>query len=105
MDDLIEGIFRLLHSEYANPVNIGNPQEVTINEFANEILQLTQSSSSITYHALPEDDPKQRKPDISLAKKLLGWQPQFSRVKGLKITIESFRPELNTKNNKKIEIR
>ena len=105
VDDLIEGIFRLLHSEYANPVNIGNPQEVSINEFGHEIIRLTQSSSSITYQALPEDDPKQRKPDISLAKKLLNWQPQFSRVKGLKITIESFKPELNPKNNKNIEIR
>ena len=105
VDDLIEGIFRLLHSEYANPVNIGNPQEVSINEFGHEIIRLTQSSSSITYQALPENDPKQRKPDISLAKKLLNWQPQFSRVKGLKITIESFKPKLNTKNNKKIEIR
>ena len=105
VDDLIEGIFRLLHSEYTNPVNIGNPQEVTINEFANEILQLTQSFSSITYQTLPEDDPKQRKPDISLAKKLLDWQPQFSRAKGLKITIESFKPKLNPKNNKKFEIR
>ena len=99
VDDLIEGIFRLLQSEYANPVNIGNPQEVSINEFAHEILQLTQSSSPITYKALPEDDPKQRKPDISLAKKLLNWQPQFSRAKGLKITIESFKSELNPKNN------
>jgi len=97
VDDLIEGIFRLLHSEYANPVNIGNPQEVTINEFAQEILQLTRSSSSITYQTLPIDDPKQRKPDISLAKKLLDWQPQFSRAQGLKITIESFKSELTPK--------
>ena len=94
VDDLIEGIFRLLLSDYAYPVNIGNPQEVTINEFAQEILQLTQSSSTITYQALPEDDPKQRKPDISLAKKLLGWQPQFTRSKGLKITVDSFKPIL-----------
>jgi len=95
VDDLIEGIFRLLLSDYAYPVNIGNPQEVTINEFAQEILQLTQSSSTITYQALPEDDPKQRKPDISLAKELLDWQPQFTRSEGLKITVDSFKPKLN----------
>ena len=95
VDDLIEGIFRLLLSDYAYPVNIGNPQEVTINEFAQEILQLTQSSSTITYQALPEDDPKQRKPDISLAKELLDWQPQFTRSEGLKITVDSFKPKMN----------
>ena len=94
VDDLIEGIFRLLLSDYAYPVNIGNPEEVTINEFAQEILQLTQSSSTISYQALPEDDPKQRKPDIKLAKKLLGWQPLFTRSKGLKITVDSFKPKL-----------
>ena len=91
---MIEGIFRLLLSDYAYPVNIGNPQEVTINEFAQEILQLTQSSSTITYQALPEDDPKQRKPDISLAKELLDWSPQFTRSEGLKITVDSFKPKL-----------
>jgi dTDP-glucose 4,6-dehydratase len=94
VDDLIEGIFRLLLSDYAYPVNIGNPQEVTINEFAQEILQLTQSSSTISYQALPEDDPKQRKPDISLANELLDWSPQFTRSEGLKITIDSFKPIL-----------
>ena len=94
VDDLIEGIFRLLLSDYAYPVNIGNPQEVTINEFAQEILQLTQSSSTISYQALPEDDPKQRKPDISLAKELLDWSPQFTRSEGLKITVDSFKPKL-----------
>ena len=95
VDDLIEGIFRLLLSDYAYPVNIGNPQEVTINEFAQEILQLTQSSSTISYQALPEDDPKQRKPDISLAKELLDWSPQFTRSEGLKITVDSFKPKMN----------
>ena len=94
VDDLIEGIFRLLLSDYAYPVNIGNPQEVTINEFAQEILQLTQSSSTISYQALPEDDPKQRKPDISLANELLDWSPQFTRSEGLKITVDSFKPKL-----------
>ena len=89
---MIEGIFRLLLSDYAYPVNIGNPQEVTINEFAQEILQLTQSSSTISYQALPEDDPKQRKPDISLAKELLDWRPQFTRSEGLKITVDTFKP-------------
>jgi dTDP-glucose 4,6-dehydratase len=95
VDDLIEGIFRLLLSDYAYPVNIGNPQEVTINEFAQEILQLTQSSSTISYQALPEDDPKQRKPDISLANELLDWSPQFTRSEGLKITVDSFKPKMN----------
>ena len=98
VDDLIEGIFRLLLSDYAYPVNIGNPQEVTINEFAQEILQLTQSSSTISYQALPEDDPKQRKPDISLAKELLYWSPQFTRSEGLKITVDSFKPKLTPNN-------
>ena len=95
VDDLIEGIFRLLLSDYAYPVNIGNPQEVTINEFAQEILQLTQSSSTMSYQALPEDDPKQRKPDISLANELLDWSPQFTRSEGLKITVDSFKPKMN----------
>ena len=98
VDDLIEGIFRLLLSDYAYHVNIGNPQEVTINEFAQEILQLTQSSSTISYQALPEDDPKQRKPDISLAKELLYWSPQFTRSEGLKITVDSFKPKLTPNN-------
>jgi dTDP-glucose 4,6-dehydratase len=95
VDDLIEGIFRLLLSDYAYTVNIGNPQEVTINEFAQEILQLTQSSSTMSYQALPEDDPKQRKPDISLANELLDWSPQFTRSEGLKITVDSFKPKMN----------
>ena len=95
VDDLVEGIYRLLMSDYAYPVNIGNPDEVTINEFGEEILRLTGSASKISYQALPQDDPKQRKPDISLAKKILNWQPQYSRSEGLKITLEYFKTKIN----------
>lgn len=91
VDDLIEGIYRLLHSDYAYPVNIGNPSEITIKEFAEEIIELTGSAQKITYKPLPQDDPKQRRPDISLAKKLLDWEPRVSRKEGLKITYEYFK--------------
>jgi dTDP-glucose 4,6-dehydratase len=91
VDDLIEGIFRLLHSDYSLPVNIGNPEEITIREFAEEILKLTGSHSKIVYCPLPQDDPKQRRPDISLAEKLLDWKPKISRSEGLKRTLEYFR--------------
>jgi dTDP-glucose 4,6-dehydratase len=91
VDDLMEGIFRLLHSDYSLPVNIGNPEEITIREFAEEILKLTGSHSKIVYCPLPQDDPKQRRPDISLAEKLLNWKPKISRSEGLKRTLEYFR--------------
>jgi len=91
VDDLMEGIFRLLHSDYSLPVNIGNPEEITIREFAEEILKLTGSHSKIVYCPLPQDDPKQRRPDISLAEKLLDWKPKISRSEGLKRTLEYFR--------------
>ncbi len=94
VDDLVEGIYRLLMSDYVNPVNIGNPEEITINEFGKEILKLTGSESRIIYKELPEDDPKQRKPDISLARKVLGWEPKFSRSEGLKPTLEYFRSKV-----------
>ncbi len=91
VSDLVEGIYRLLLSDYSSPVNIGNPAEITINEFAEEILKLTGSDQKIIHTALPKDDPKQRQPDITLARKLLGWEPQVSREIGLKVTLEYFK--------------
>jgi dTDP-glucose 4,6-dehydratase len=91
VDDLVEGIFRLLKSDYAGPVNIGNPVEITIKQFAEEIIKLTGTDQKIIYKDLPKDDPKQRQPDISLAKKLLGWEPKVSREEGLRITYEYFK--------------
>ena len=94
VDDLIEGIYRLLLSDYPHPVNIGNPQEITIKEFGEEIIRLTSSESKIIYLDLPKDDPKQRKPDITLAKKLLNWEPGYSRAEGLKPTLEYFQKKV-----------
>jgi dTDP-glucose 4,6-dehydratase len=91
VDDLVEGIYRLLLSDYVNPVNIGNPDEITIKQFAEEILKLTGTKQKIVYKTLPKDDPTRRKPDISIAKKILGWEPKVSRKEGLKITYEYFR--------------
>ncbi len=91
VDDLIEGIYRLLLSDYAGPVNIGNPDEITIKEFANEIISLTGTKQKVIYKELPKDDPTQRQPDISLAKEKLGWEPKVSRSEGLKITYEYFK--------------
>jgi len=91
VDDLIEGIFRLLFSDYHLPVNLGNPEEITIREFGEEIIRLTNSKSKLISLPPMEDDPKQRKPDITLAKKLLGWEPKVSRKEGLKKTIEYFK--------------
>ncbi|MFH6985192.1 UDP-glucuronic acid decarboxylase family protein [Marinoscillum sp. 108] len=94
VDDLVEGIYRLLKSDYASPVNIGNPEEITINEFGEEIIRLTGSKSKISYNPLPKDDPKQRKPDITLAKELLGWEPKYTRSEGLKPTLEYFKKKV-----------
>lgn len=91
VDDQVEGIFRLLMSDYAQPVNIGNPDEITINQFAQEIIKLTGTKQRVVNHALPVDDPKQRRPDISRAKELLGWSPKVDRKEGLKITYEYFK--------------
>ncbi|MEM1158423.1 MAG: UDP-glucuronic acid decarboxylase family protein [Verrucomicrobiota bacterium] len=91
VSDLIEGIFRLSQSDYHEPVNIGNPGEMTIKEFAEKIQEIMESDSPIDYQDLPVDDPKQRQPDISLAKKLLDWEPQVSLDEGLRATIEYFR--------------
>jgi dTDP-glucose 4,6-dehydratase len=91
VDDLIEGIYRLLMSDYAKPVNIGNPAEISLKEFAEEVLKLTGSKVKIVYKPLPVDDPKQRQPDITKAKQLLGWAPKVSRTEGLKKTYEYFK--------------
>ncbi len=91
VDDLVEGIYRLLMSDYAKPVNIGNPDQITLKEFAEEIIALTGTKQKIVYKPLPQDDPKQRQPDITLAKKLLGWEPKVNRAEGLKITYEYFK--------------
>lgn len=91
VDDLIEGIYRLLLSDYAQPVNIGNPNEITIKDFAEEIIQLTGTNQKIIYKELPKDDPTQRKPDISKARNILGWEPKVDRKEGLEITYEYFK--------------
>jgi dTDP-glucose 4,6-dehydratase len=91
VSDLVDGIYRLLFSDYHLPVNIGNPAEITIQEFADEILRLTGSKSQVVHKPLPPDDPKQRKPDITLAKTLLGWEPKVGREAGLKRTLDYFR--------------
>jgi dTDP-glucose 4,6-dehydratase len=91
VDDLVEGIYRLLLSDYAYPVNIGNPTEITIKEFGEEIIKLTGTSQQLVFKDLPKDDPKQRKPDITKARELLGWEPKVDRAEGLKITYEYFK--------------
>jgi len=91
VDDQVEGIFRLLFSDYAFPVNIGNPNEISIKDFAEEIIKLTQSDQKIIYKELPVDDPMQRQPDISLAKKLLDWSPKIEREEGMKKTFNYFK--------------
>jgi dTDP-glucose 4,6-dehydratase len=91
VDDLIEGIYRLLISDYAFPVNIGNPNEITMNDFAQEIIKLTGTSQKIVYHPLPQDDPKQRQPNITRAKVILDWEPKISRQEGLRITYNYFK--------------
>lgn len=89
--DLVEGVYRLLKSNYTQPVNIGNPSEISISQFAEEIIKLTGTAQKVIYKDLPVDDPKQRRPDISLAKSLLDWSPKVSREEGLKITYEYFK--------------
>jgi len=91
VDDLVEGVYRLLLSDYAMPVNIGNPDQITLKAFAEEIIMLTGTKQKIVYMPLPQDDPQQRQPDISMAKKLLGWEPKVNRADGLKITYEYFK--------------
>ncbi len=91
VDDLIEGIYRLLLSDYVFPLNIGNPDEISLKDFAEEVIKLTGTKQKIVYKPLPLDDPKQRKPDISRAKEILGWEPKVNREDGLKKTYEYFR--------------
>ena len=91
VDDLVEGIFRLLMSDYSLPVNIGNPGEITIGQFAEEIIKLTGTDQKVVYKPLPQDDPKQRQPDITKAREILGWEPKVSREEGLRITYDYFR--------------
>jgi dTDP-glucose 4,6-dehydratase len=91
VDDLIEGIYRLLLSDYALPVNIGNPDEITMMDFAQEIIKLTGTTQKIICKELPTDDPKQRRPDITKARKLLNWEPKIDRAEGLRITYDYFK--------------
>ncbi|PIP79766.1 MAG: NAD-dependent dehydratase [Ignavibacteria bacterium CG22_combo_CG10-13_8_21_14_all_37_15] len=91
VSDLVDGIFRLLLSDVVDPVNIGNPDEITIQQFAEEVLKIMDSKSKIIYKPLPEDDPKVRQPNIEKAKRILGWEPKIGRAEGLKITIEYFK--------------
>ncbi len=107
VDDLIEGIYRLLLSDYALPVNIGNPDEITILDFCKEIIKLTGTDQKIVYKDLPVNDPMQRQPNIDKAKKLLGWEPKVNRAEGLKITYEYFKSlsadELNKVEHKNFD--
>jgi dTDP-glucose 4,6-dehydratase len=91
VDDLVEGIYRLLFSDYAQPMNIGNPDEITIKEFGQEVIKLTGTDQQLVSKPLPVNDPKQRRPDITKAKAILGWEPKVSRSEGLKITYQYFK--------------
>lgn len=94
VDDLVDGIYRLLLSDYPRPVNIGNPSEITLLEFAEEVLKLTGSKSKIVFEPLPQDDPKQRQPNITKAMNILGWEPKIDRHEGLKRTLEYFKQHI-----------
>lgn len=101
VDDLINGIFRLLMSDEVDPVNIGNPEEITLLQFAQEIIEITGTSSKIVFEPLPEDDPKVRQPDISKAQKILGWTPKVKRHEGLVETLKYFKKQLeNSSDNR-----
>ncbi len=97
VDDLVEGIYRLLLSDYHLPMNIGNPSEISMSDFAEEIIKLTGTSQKVVYHDLPIDDPKQRCPDITKAKNILGWTPKIDREEGLKRTYKFFKEILDKK--------
>lgn len=103
VDDLVEGIYRLLHSDYVYPVNIGNPDEISIGDFAEEIIKLTGTNQKVIYKDLPVDDPKQRQPDITKARAILNWEPKIDRAEGLKRTYAYFKSlseeELNQTNH------
>ncbi|MFT6411250.1 MAG: dTDP-glucose 4,6-dehydratase [Flavobacteriales bacterium] len=102
--DLVEGLHRLLMSDHAEPVNIGNPDEISISDFAEEIIKLTGTDQKVIYKDLPVDDPKQRQPDITKARAILNWEPKVSRAEGLKITYTYFKSlsgdELHKKDHK-----
>jgi dTDP-glucose 4,6-dehydratase len=104
VDDQVEGIYRLLLSDYSDPVNIGNPNEITIGDFAEEIIALTGTDQKVVYRDLPQDDPLKRRPDISLAKKILDWEPKVGREEGMKLTYEYFKSlsteDLNKRDHK-----
>ena len=91
VDDQVEGIFRLLHSDYVYPVNIGNPDEITIKDFADEIIKLTGTTQKVVYHPLPINDPLQRQPDTTKAREILGWEAKVNREQGMKITYDYFK--------------
>jgi dTDP-glucose 4,6-dehydratase len=91
VDDLVEGIYRLLLSDYSSPVNIGNPNEISLKDFAEEVLKLTGNTVKIVYKELPVDDPKQRQPDITKARTILGWEPKVERAEGLQKTYDYFK--------------
>ncbi len=95
VSDLIDGIFRLAMSDFHEPVNVGNPREMTIKQFAEEIIRITGSKSGIEYRELPVDDPKVRQPDISRAKKVLDWMPKVPFEEGIRTTIDYFQGRLN----------
>jgi len=101
VDDLVDGIHKLLLSDHSEPVNIGNPSEITITQFAEEIIKLTGTDQKVCYHELPVNDPKQRKPDISKAKSILGWEPKVARKEGLEITYDYFKSLTKEELNKK----
>jgi dTDP-glucose 4,6-dehydratase len=107
VDDLVEGIFRLHFSNETRPVNIGNPDEITIREFADEIIALTGTDQKVVYRELPENDPKQRQPDIARAREVLGWEPRVDRAEGLRRTYAYFKSltpeELNKSEHKAFE--
>lgn len=94
VDDLVEGIYRLLLSDYHMPVNIGNPAEITLKEFAEEVVELVGNDVKIVYEPLPKDDPKQRRPDITKAQQILGWEPKVDRKEGLRRTLEYFKEHI-----------
>ncbi|CAI8286309.1 MAG: Bifunctional polymyxin resistance protein ArnA [Owenweeksia sp. TMED14] len=104
VNDLVDGIYRLLHSDYSYPVNLGNPDEISILQFAEEVVQLTGTNQKVVFKDLPKDDPTQRKPDISKAMKILNWSPLVDRSKGLKLTFEAFQKlslaELNKQDHR-----
>jgi dTDP-glucose 4,6-dehydratase len=107
VDDLIDGIHRLMMSDYVYPMNIGNADEITIGQFAEEVIKLTGTSQTVIYKDLPKDDPKQRQPNIDKAKKLLNWEPKVKRDQGLKLTYEYFQSltqeELESKDHNTFE--